>query len=284
MSEQTNTFDQMLVSAEELFGAESQLVVSVGQGQEGDVNANASVNANLFTNTHTSIEVPSGRALQNQHPLSSTIVYQGLLVLLFLVFFYVTYVYREILGVLAKVVLRRSYLQRLYRERSNLFKQFMRKITMVGGLMVALLAVRVAEKFLPITDLELEYPWAIPLMAIVLTLAIYIYRILVIRIIAFVGDEALFFKEHSYIVNMFWVLGVMLVTPIFVFWGGFTLDSSNNLMFEVLGVIVGLNVLMCLCRSYLFFVGQKVSNLQWILYLCAVDLFPLSLLASMWTI
>ncbi|MBP3497475.1 MAG: DUF4271 domain-containing protein, partial [Alistipes sp.] len=33
-------------------------------------------------------------------------------------------------------------------------------------------------------------------------------------------------------------------------------------------------------ESFLFFVSQKISILHWILYLCALEIFPLSLILA----
>lgn len=218
-----------------------------------------------------------------QSELTLNPVYQGSLVVLLLSFLYISYIYREQLGVLFKVILRKDFVESLYRERSNLFKLFMRRTKIMGCLLAGLLAVRVAENFVDFVDFGIEFEGLITLIAIVLVLLVYVYRRFVIKIIAFVGDRSSFFKEHNYICNVYWTIAVMTIGPLFIF-GGNMYGYRGDLVLCLMGVVALLVTFMYFYNSYMFFIKQRVSFLQWILYLCAVDFFPISLIAALWKI
>lgn len=209
-------------------------------------------------------------------------VYKGGMVLLLLAFFYVIYLYKEQLEVLAKIVTRKNYLENLYKERSNLLKQFTLRSSFVGALLLCLIAIRFAARYIetPISE-HVSYE-LLPIIALVLTILVYIYRKIVIKLIAFVGKQSSFFKEHNYICEIYWTIGIVIISPLFLFGGSFQ-SHSGDLMLNLVGAMMVLTAFVYLYNSYLFFIRQKVSKLQWILYLCAVDLFPISLIAALGT-
>ncbi|MFQ8805566.1 MAG: DUF4271 domain-containing protein [Alistipes indistinctus] len=69
----------------------------------------------------------------------------------------------------------------------------------------------------------------------------------------------------------------LILTPFFLL---FALgDGSSTTFFIYLTItIVAALYLLYLGKSYRFFIERNVSILQWILYLCTVEWFPVSLL------
>lgn len=230
-----------------------------------------------------SIDAPTQTPLVNA-VLTDNTVYQVSLIMLFILFFANTYRYSELLGLLLKVITRKSFLERLYSERSNLFKQYMRNTTIIGGVLIALLAVRVFQGYFIEQSLEfLEDAQMLTLAAMAIVILISLYRFIITRILAIISNQVDFFKKHNYISNIYWVVGTNLIAPLFIFGANYH-NLTGEIILEIILLFSVFTLILYLYNSFLFFIKQKVSNLQWILYLCAVDIFPVSLIIALWKI
>ncbi len=61
------------------------------------------------------------------------------------------------------------------------------------------------------------------------------------------------------------------------------LRGGSDLFFYISMVFVGIFTLIYLIRSFLLFTSKKISILHWILYLCGVEIFPVTLIWAFFT-
>ena len=65
------------------------------------------------------------------------------------------------------------------------------------------------------------------------------------------------------------------IGPVFLIVGLSDNAAIDNILYATIILAVGLYMLY-LTKSYRFFAARNVSILQWILYLCTVEFFPIS--------
>ncbi len=117
--------------------------------------------------------------------------------------------------------------------------------------------------------------WAWMLLVSGLFLSLVVWSSVVVMVSCFfMRRESMiqqFFTLKSRMLKMtvVWLLPVVLLSSL----------EQKNLFMSYLAIIVALIfILIYLFRSYLLFASQKISILHWILYLCTVEIFPLTLL------
>jgi hypothetical protein len=164
------------------------------------------------------------------------------------------------------------------RRRSDIFYGFLGKIFLLGAGFVGVMAMlwAVGEQSMRVS-LTQSVMMSMPLIAIAVFLAIIVFQYVELILIGAVTRSlpevfALMRLRLTYFV-FFTVVSspILLVSQMGV-------EQSNEL-WQGLGLIVSALVLMLYLReSLLFFISQKISILHWFLYLCTVEILPLTLL------
>ena len=95
------------------------------------------------------------------------------------------------------------------------------------------------------------------------------------RIIGGVIRNDLFFEKLRFTIRIFSSFIYILLTPLFLV-VALTEGPGIDRLLHGTAVFAAALYLLYLAKSYRFFVARDVSILQWILYLCAVELFPIS--------
>ena len=57
-------------------------------------------------------------------------------------------------------------------------------------------------------------------------------------------------------------------------------ERAANICFWVMAVECLISLIIFVKETFLFFVAQKISILHWILYLCALEILPVSLMVA----
>ena len=173
-----------------------------------------------------------------------------------------------------------SWSEKIYAEQKLFFKRFINLSTLLGILLICGLSVKLCDYFgldgrLPATGiLNVNL---IPVILLLIPGIILLYRYLVTGIVGAVTRNQAFFKSYRFMSHLSGSVSFLILTPFFLL---FALgDGSSTTFFIYLTItIVAALYLLYLGKSYRFFIERNVSILQWILYLCTVEWFPVSLL------
>lgn len=101
------------------------------------------------------------------------------------------------------------------------------------------------------------------------------YRCLIVRIVGLVTRNEAFLAEHRFMNRIFSAFAYTLLTPLFLVVALVPAEEARAALIGVAAVSAIL-YLTYLTKSYRFFVKRDVSIMQWILYLCTVEFFPVS--------
>ena len=252
---QYNTPSQTLVSAgsaAEVFGRQSQL-----------------------KNTGT-LTVPPVRAENRQY--MNGLLLDGLAVFLFLFLFIHLARYRSSLGVLLRALFTPGQFDALIEEQSVTFRKFVRNSSLLGGLSLLVMGFRWCilwnETPSAVVLPESFTPYLLPLLIGAL-LAILIYKRIITGIIAILtGKSEPIDKIHTFN-GIFMTTASLVLAPVALL-SGLADINDQGWVFVVQFIVLIIFLLYYIGKSFSFFVSRKISILQWILYLCAVEIWPVS--------
>ena len=189
-----------------------------------------------------------------------------------------SYAYEAVtLGVLAeafKVVTMQLSIEKAFAEQTLFFRQFLTLSSLWGILLVSGLAVRYGDLYGLYTLLPLTADAAVAAVAAAVALIVG-YRCLIVRIVGLVTRNEAFLAEHRFMNRIFSAFAYTLLTPLFLVVALVPAEEARAALIGVAAVSAIL-YLTYLTKSYRFFVKRDVSIMQWILYLCTVEFFPVS--------
>ena len=164
------------------------------------------------------------------------------------------------------------------RRRSDIFYGFLGKIFLLGAGFVGVMAMlwAVGEQSMRVS-LTQSVMMSMPLIAIAVFLAIIVFQYVEMLLVGVVTRSL---PEVFALVRLrltYFVFFTVVSSPILLV-SQMSAEQSNEL-WQGLGLIVSALVLMLYLReSLLFFISKKISILHWFLYLCTVEILPLTLL------
>lgn len=218
--------------------------------------------------------------MMDHFPWIDSYTYEALVITLFMLACYLLYRYRSSVGVLFKMQTHRVPLEKVYEEQTLFFKNFLR----ISLMMMALLAVGIVVRLGDFWQLgnswpgwsRLETNWIVP-GVLGACAGVMLYRYLANLLIGWVTQNRQFFDRYRFMNRVFSALSGVLLTPLFLLCALYDGPGTSWMIYLMIGMLA-LLVGGYLESSYRFFVSRNVSILQWILYLCTVEIFPLSLL------
>ena len=185
------------------------------------------------------------------------------------IFCYLLHSYRSSLAEAFKVVTMQLSIEKAFAEQTLFFRQFLWGILLVSGL-----AVRYGDLYGLYTLLPLTADAAVAAVAAAVALIVG-YRCLIVRIVGLVTRNEAFLAEHRFMNRIFSAFAYTLLTPLFLVVALVPAEEARAALIGVAAVSAIL-YLTYLTKSYRFFVKRDVSIMQWILYLCTVEFFPVS--------
>lgn len=170
--------------------------------------------------------------------------------------------------------------EKAYTEQTLFFRQFLSLSALWAALLGGGLLVRLSGTFLPEDAVAWKdfSPTAVNLAVLavpVIAGIVALYRRFVTRAAAALTRQQDFFSEYRFGGRLFLALGCCLLTPPFLVIALTRERWAEGLCYGIAGIVAALAAVY-LAKSYRFFVGRNVSILRWILYLCAVEIFPIS--------
>ena len=234
------------VTAEELFGAGSTLVIE---------------------------PFPA----QSARPIYESAPFQG--IVLVLVFAYLVIIYhnlREVYVLCRKLSLDRSKPGRMTDTQGSTYARFLWAAIGIGLPMLALLTLRLADRWYPIPEVVPE-AW-IPVLGLLATVGLAVLLLFQVGLLRITGYVTLSRPITDQLIALkfnYFALSVVFLWPLILLFLLASPAPGHILSFGIF-ILGGALLLLYLKESLMLFLSKKISILHWFLYLCAVEIFPVS--------
>lgn len=210
--------------------------------------------------------------------MTESIAYHGVVLIVFILLAYLIHSYRSSLVLAFKVQAGRMSEGKVYDEQSLIFKKFLTRswwfcVLLISGLLVRVGTWFQAESWLP--DAIVLRSDLLVLGVIAMVSAIAVYRWGVMKIVGKIIRNESFFNMLRFSNSIISIASCLVLAPFFLIVGLSDNAAIDNILYATIILAVGLYMLY-LTKSYRFFAARNVSILQWILYLCTVEFFPIS--------
>lgn len=223
-------------------------------------------------------------AAQQQPRLTDELPFQGLVLLLTLLFGLLLYRNPgDMRALVDRVAFERRDSERTSDESGNAgFTRFLNIALALGFLLAGVTAVRlcdrpdIAQELLSMgngSTLSLLLALGVGL----LFLLVYLYGILLLRAVGGVTLTSGFTTQLIRIKRGYAALGAIILAPVILLFALSPL-GSDTIWAGLLTAGWLITFLLYLRETFALFISKKVSILHWILYLCAVEIFPVTLL------
>ena len=240
------------VTANEVFGAGTRMLVSVPDG--------------------------APRLSETDRQESNELMLDGLVVPIFFLYIAVLFRYRLSIFRLFRSLTIPGQFDQLIEEQSVSFRNFIRSARLTGFLALLAIAFKGCLIWLaadPANPLpEGLNGLILPLLAAAL-LAILCYKRLATGTISLLSGQKGKVENIRTFNRVFFTAAALVLTPAALLCT-LTAPGQTQIFFTVEIIVLIFLVLYYFAKSFSFFVSRKISILQWILYLCAVEIWPVS--------
>ena len=213
--------------------------------------------------------------------LTDNAVFQGFVLLL--AGTYATLLYRNIGDI-------RTLLGHVSRERaggvrlsedpgSSGFTRFLNLATAIGMLFLGIIAVKYGDSIMPPALSEALAHGAVLALSLIATLACAAIAALqrgFLQLVGAVTASQPFVSQLGLLRRTYFVLGIIVTSPALLLFA-LCPRGSGDVWFCVIAIELAITVILYLRETLHLFISKKISILHWILYLCAVEIFPISL-------
>ncbi|MCD8072634.1 MAG: DUF4271 domain-containing protein [Alistipes sp.] len=172
------------------------------------------------------------------------------------------------------------YIEKILDEHNYIFETFRRLLILLGILTAGLVVVRYLDLGWGAAIAGRLPRWALPLPVVAVwagLLAAWILQTAMLRTAGWLTYSQKFTSRVVSLRNLLYGLIFLLSVPFMLtiaLAGGRAIVPLSVIFF----IIFGFLVIFLLIRTYMLFIGQKISILYWFLYLCAVEILPVSFL------
>lgn len=119
-------------------------------------------------------------------------------------------------------------------------------------------------------------PFVVAAAAAAAVAATVAYQRLLLAAIGFISRSREFVDAVVYVKKTFFAAVALIVAPLFIV-SSLSFGDGRIWWFRIIAALCCIVALLFMKETCILFVRKKVSILQWFLYLCAVEAFPLSL-------
>lgn len=219
-------------------------------------------------------------SLSNYMSLTDNIFFKAVVIALFLYYCYVVFHFRDCIATLFKVVKVKFDGSTLLNDSTYIFSLFLRTMTVIWFAVCGIAFVKLAD-IAAGDEIASSLPqWAVYLLIIPATAImpiVMLFQKAVIRMIDNVILSAPFTNLLRYIKVLFTAAAVLTIAPTVLLLALYNGELQNALLYIIVAESVTV-IFMWLYKTYMLFIEQNVSILHWILYLCAIEIFPFTLL------
>lgn len=213
--------------------------------------------------------------------LTSNAVFQSFVLLLAAT--YAVLLYRhlgDIRILLGRVLRDRATSDRLTEEPGGSgLPHFLNVTAAIGILFIGVITIRYGDSLIPRNVVELLPRSAVLLLSLAASLAfagVALYQMATLRIAASVTLSQPFMGQLSMLKRTYFALVVITVSPPLLLYA-LCPPGTGEGWFYVIAIELLLTAVLYLRETLNLFISKKISILHWFLYLCTVEIFPLSL-------
>ena len=213
--------------------------------------------------------------------LTDNPIFQTILVILSLLYLFLLYRYHEPIRLFCSVVLNRKKEEKTFADPGRQFEQFLFCSILLGILSFGCTATRLLGLFVS----TFEITTLPPVFRTTLSLSIALSTALVIALQCGITDAVgrlTFSTEittHLIRLKQLFLASIGLVLTPFVLLSLNEGAGWDNFMTYLYLSIICITYFIFLYKTCVLFIQRNVSLLHWILYLCGVEIFPVSLIA-----
>lgn len=163
---------------------------------------------------------------------------------------------------------------------SSGFSRFLHIVTAIGMLFLGVFAVKYGDALMPrlLTDtLSHGAVLAMSLLATLACTAIVACQAALVRIAGAVTVSQPFVSQLMLLRRTYFALAVIVTSPALLLFA-LCPRGTGNVWFSVITIELAMTAFLYLKESLNLFISKKISILHWFLYLCTVEIFPVSLL------
>lgn len=215
-------------------------------------------------------------------PLTDNAVFQGFVLLLAAT--YATLLYRnlgDIRSLLNRISRDKTSGERLSEEPgSSGFARFLNLTTAIGILFMGVVVVKYGDSLMPPGLGRSLSHGAVLALSLLATLAwgiVILFQAAVVRIIGAVTLSQPFIAQLVQLRQTFFSLAVIIASPALLLFA-LCPRGTGSVWFFVGAAELIITAVLYLKESLNLFISKKISILHWFLYLCTVEIFPISLL------
>ncbi len=169
---------------------------------------------------------------------------------------------------------------RMFSDQGVAYSHFLNQALVIGLLFIGVIAVKLCDLWTPPSLLEmLPYNAVMTMTAIMIALfcLFVLYEWLLLRIVGGVTLSQALLSQLIYLKRVYLTLTVIVISPTILLFALCPRGYGDVLLYMV--VVEGVAVVaMFLKETLTLFIHKKISILNWFLYLCTVEIFPVSLL------
>lgn len=205
--------------------------------------------------------------------------YQSVLLLVFILYNIVLIRFGSVSRNLFKATLKNNYIDKFITEKSinvQIFLGFTAIIGTLSAIIVACDLPRILDMRIP-DVFNIDGRIMLPVMTVVALLALTIYKRLLCKIIGAFSSDRYFAEDLIMMRRVFNAIYSMVLTPL-IFIGSFTTERVSLVIYVIAATYLVISLLSYIIKMKKIFITKKVSTLQWFLYLCTVEVLPLSFL------
>jgi hypothetical protein len=218
-----------------------------------------------------------------QSPLVGNVWFQIITLVAVGLYCLMIYYYREQARLCLKGIFTFKTEDRFMGEHGHLYNNFIALAVMLCTLSVAIALTKELAVWIDPPVVASAPKWAVPLVSGVLWAVVAVVLLVQWAFLKAAGGftfSGKFAGAVTEIKNTHLAVTTLFLTPAILLWTGVN-PVWDTIMFWAIVMEGTLLLVSFVFRTFLLFVGQKVSLLVWILYLCAVEIFPIALV---WTL
>ena len=158
--------------------------------------------------------------------------------------------------------------------------RFLNTTTAIGILFVGILAVKYGDSLMPVALLDLLSHGAVlglSLLATAACLGVMLYQRIALRLAGAVTLAEPFTAQLQLLRRIYFSLAVVVISPALLLFALCPRGTGNG-WFLLIVIELAITVILYLREALNLFLSKKISILHWFLYLCAVEVFPISFL------
>ncbi len=234
----------------------------------------------VYGQQSTLVRPPHGTP--NERPLTDNALFQGFFLLLAVVYILLIYHNLPDIRTLLNRIFRNPHSDNRHSQESgsSRYARFMRTIAAIGILFIGILAVKYGQPLvadLPAGRFSFATAALLSLAVSALFLLVIGYQWSLLRLVGALTLTQPLITQLRQLRKLYFSGAVVVVTPALLL---FTLcpQPACLLWFGLIVIELAVTLFLYLRETLTLFLSKKVSIIHWILYLCSVELFPVSLL------